>query len=654
MPPALSPEVEKTPSSETRGAIASPLRHLDPAEVGAASRIETRNREVHLPPVSVYRWWARRTETINGAIVDAISRDRPGRLLISDPFSGGGVIPLAIAARKHRVYAQDLNPWAAHGLTTMLGLPRAEVLEQAAERLAKLIAPTVKAAYATELSDGTPALLSHTFRVPVGTCSACGHRERLFPHALVSLRVRKERGQREAFIACSAGHIFEGLSETIQSCPECDRPTDPKAVLTKQRVAECSSCGCRESLEDRVEKGAWTWEVVLVERAAGRRRELALPSEEELRRADDVQWKPARELGAIPAGQETRVLLRHGYKNWEDLYPRRQRVVLERLLALAPEATDDAATLRALQLAIVGASEMAGQISRWDRLYLKSYESMAGHRFNFTTFAAEPNVWGTPASGRGTVSRRLKVFSKASTWLHARALRDLSVQGPLDADREAVAPFPTGVDVLAVQGSSERMLLPTGSVDLVLTDPPYHDDVQYGELSLPLRAWAGLPTNDLVAEASVNPANGQNASGDDYEDLLAMIFDESRRTLSPEGHLIFSYANRSPAAWVAVFGALERAGLRAVGYQLLHSENETDYAKRDVRACTLDLIMDLVPQGELPVDKWEPSTLPNTAEGAYLAAVAETFLGIGDLSRRRAWRGDLTARLRSSAFLSQA
>jgi adenine-specific DNA methylase len=38
-------------------------------------------------------------------------------------------------------------------------------------------------------------------------------------------------------------------------------------------------------------------------------------------------------------------------------------------------------------------------------------------------------------------------------------------------------------DVRVVEGSSEQMVLPSDSVHLVLTDPPYHDDVQYAELS---------------------------------------------------------------------------------------------------------------------------------------------------------------------------
>lgn len=90
--------------------------------------------------------------------------------------------------------------------------------------------------------------------------------------------------------------------------------------------------------------------------------------------------------------------------------------------------------------------------------------------------------------------------------MHERGIGALDLEGPLPADSGLLA---MGAhDVRVVEGSSEKIVLPDDSADIVLTDPPYHDDVQYGELSLPLRAWAQLSTDDLVGEASVNPANG--------------------------------------------------------------------------------------------------------------------------------------------------
>lgn len=608
----------------------SPLRFLDTDQVSGQARVETRNREVHLPPVSAYRWWARRTEAINGAILDACVKAElsSDRLFVVDPFAGGGVIPLAAVIRGHRIYAQDVNPWAAFGLAGMIGLGSVTDLAVAAASLAALAKRTLNRAYSTTSMDGTPATVTHTFRVATAPCPNCGIELRLYPHALVSLKVRRERGRQEAILACPMGHLFEGKVGGIQACPTCGTATDPAAEYTPRRIARCGSCKSETRLEQLSQEETWSWKCVLVERATSNRRELGFPTEEEVRQADEG-WKPKMRLPAIPDGQETKVLLRHGFRTWGDIYPTRQRVVIETLLALTDKATHNEATARALRLTIIGAAEMAGYLSRWDRFYLKSYESMAGHRFNFTTFAAEPNVWGTRVSGRGSVTRRVTSLDKAGTWLRARGAADLRIDGPVSVDR-APNPLAEMADVRVVEGSSERLLLPDAAVDLVLTDPPYHDDVQYHELSLPLRAWAALSMEALEGEALVNAVTGQNVSGGDYADSLTKVFSEVRRILRPRGHMIFSYANREPSAWRALFASLGRAGFQAAGYTILHSENERDVAKRDVRACSLDLLLDLVPATDAKVDQWRPATCPETDEGEFLRIVGDAFLQIGD------------------------
>lgn len=630
--------------------LRSSLRHLDPETIREDVRTETRNREVRLPPVSTYRWWARRTEAINGAIVDAFSLDRGRPLVVSDPFAGGGVIPLSVILRGHAVYAQDLNPWAAHGLAAMLGLVGvSDELNRAANALEERSRELVEKAYGTSFSDGTPAHVSHTFRVATAACTNCGERARLFPHALISLKRRKEREEPAAFLACPAGHLFEADSDHASSCAECGREVDPSADYTSRRLVRCLACGHEDRMDERAVTGSWDWEVVLVERAAGRQRELAYPTPTELEQATSKSWTPERDLGPIPTGQETRVLLRHGFARWHDLYPRRQRYVLEGLLRETGRVTKNANARRALELAIIGSAEMAGLLSRWDRFYLKSYESMAGHRFNFTTFAAEPNVWGAEASGRGTVSRRVRLLAKAADWMHERVSDSFVVEGPVGGGRRCKATLGANA-ALVVEGTSERQLLSDGVVDLALTDPPYHDDVQYGELSLPLRAWAGLSLEELGGEALVKGA-GVAASAAGYEELLARIFSETRRTLRDDGHLVFSYANREPEAWAALFSALQTAGFRSVGYAVLHSENETDVAKRGVRACTLDFVMDLAPDSIRPVLHWKPTHEPETVEEEFLELIGRAFLRIGDLSD--AWRASFIEELRGSSFLAQ-
>jgi adenine-specific DNA methylase len=76
---------------------------------------------------------------------------------------------------------------------------------------------------------------------------------------------------------------------------------------------------------------------------------------------------------------------------------------------------------------------------------------------------------------------------------------------------------------------------------------------------------------------------------------LTQVLAEVRRILRPTGHLLLSYANRNPRAWADLFAALQQAGLQSVGHAIVHSENEHDYTKRAVRACTHDLLLDLTP-----------------------------------------------------------
>jgi SAM-dependent methyltransferase len=273
----------------------------------------------------------------------------------------------------------------------------------------------------------------------------------------------------------------------------------------------------------------------------------------------------------------------------------------------------------AIRLAALGATEMAGYISRWDRRYLKSYEGMAGHRFNVTTLACEPNVWGVGFMGRGTVKRRLNALGRASDWLAERGMT-VQVDGPFAANRRR-SRMPDKVDARIVCGSSERLLLNAQSADLIWTDPPYHDDVRYGELSGPLRAWAGHQRR-LTGEAVANSLRDA-----DYEARLTRIFKECHRVLRHDGHLMLTYANREPQAWLSLFDALRKAGFRACGFQVVHAENETDHAKRSVRACTLDIVLDLVrADQERPVEVFRPKHLPKSDQERFIFEVGSAFL----------------------------
>lgn len=626
----------------------SVLDRIDPGALDLAARRESRSRQNHLPPVTVYRWWARRTETVSGALVDALVAGRSGSLSIADPFAGGGVIALAALLRGQRVYAQDVNPWAARSLATMLDLPSVDELSAATERLRERVAPTLERAYVTVLASGLPGTVSTTLRVAKAPCPDCGRSLRLFPTALVSLTRRVDCGGGAGYFACPAGHLSEGSAAEASSCPECGRVIDPSARYTVGREFTCAHCDSTSKLADLAGPAGFDWDVVLVDRVGPSGREIAIPNVAELAMATGGDWKPKRQLSPIVDGPESRVLVRHGIRRWHDLYPARQRVVIEALLDAIPEIAHEERTARALEAAVIGSTEMAGHASRWDSRYLKAYEVIANHRFSFTTLAAEPNVWGANSYGRGGVERRLEHFAKASAWLEERVGRPIKVEGPVPAtDRRR--PLAASFDARVVVGTSERLQVPVRSFDAVLTDPPYHDDVQYGELSSVFRAWAGQDTGQLTEDAAVVRHSG---AIDGYEERLTKVFAEVFRALKPGGHLVLSYANRHPPAWVALFAALQRAGFKAIGFAVVHSENEIDHAKAGRRACNLDVLIDLVHGDQRTATPFVPAGEPREEEEAYCRQVGKHALRIGSL--RGNWRNEVEADLDAMAFLRSA
>ena len=258
----------------------SPLRHLDAAEVSRSAARESRKRERVVPLVSTFRWWARRTHAVAGAVLAAVDRDTEGTLLICDPFAGGGTVALEAIRRGHRVYAQDIDPWAANGLVAMLTPLDQSKLGAAHQRLRSFMRPLLKRAYETTLTDEkTPAIVTSTLRVATAECASCRTRLRLFPHALVSFLQRVDRGGRRAWLACPEGHLQLGDSASHSECTECGRRIDPKVGYTSGRLTECPYCGEKATLADLAKNGLG-WEIALVQRASANRREITPPKQQ--------------------------------------------------------------------------------------------------------------------------------------------------------------------------------------------------------------------------------------------------------------------------------------------------------------------------------------------------------------------------------------
>lgn len=548
--------------------------------VGARAAKELSNREVYAPVASTYRWWARRPHSVMGALLDAAVAHYGPTLTVSDPFSGGGTVTFEAAKRGLKTYAQDLYPWPARGLAAALGACETTELQAAAKRVLAALEPH-RTAYRT--TSGVE--LSHVLRVRVSTCSHCAGKVYEYPHGLVSVTSRGVKDTGGYFGCRGCGHLTRRKRDIDSfTCVGCS------ARSTVNRAAT----GCPHCFHEGLRPEGW--QAVLVQEltwAQGQLRAVLRPVADGDPVAFDAASAAHTALATqIPAGKETKRLLENGFSMWGDLYTHRQANVLVDGLKAIAELDCTTAVRDRLAFTLLGAAEMPAFLSRWDRFNLKPFEGMANHRYAQTTLGVESNLL-SPV-GRGTIPRRLEAAVQALQWLIDSRQRPPRVATTVPGKPRRRK---TDWDVLVTTGSSVKQALQTGSVNVVVTDPPYFDDVQYGELARLFHVWLSVYDSSVVVDESAEavPNSTRGTSAADYEATIAACLAESRRTLKADGRLILTFHNKKVVAWRALAGAIATAGLKVTALAAVLAENRGDHCKRNVNAMLHDLVIECAP-----------------------------------------------------------
>ena len=141
-----------------------------------------------------------------------------------------------------------------------------------------------------------------------------------------------------------------------------------------------------------------------------------------------------------------------------------------------------------------------------------------------------------------------------------------------------------------------------GTIDLVVMDPPYYDNVMYAELSDFFYVWlkrtAGHVFPELFRshltdkdnEAVANPARFRDQKGAkalaerDYQERMASIFAECRRTLKADGLMTLMFTHKATGAWDALTKGLMDAGFAITASWPINTEAEGSMHIKDKAA----------------------------------------------------------------------
>ena len=285
----------------------------------------------------------------------------------------------------------------------------------------------------------------------------------------------------------------------------------------------------------------------------------------------------------IPDGNKTTEPMRYGMRAWRDLFSPRQllchgtSVEAYREMLEADRAAGELTELRkaAYGYLAIALDKLLNYNSRMS-VWMPTREVVANtfnrHDFAFCWSHAEMAPLVTGLGYDWAIGQTAKCIKE---------LVELVRPEGQDADifdqtaEEAHKPPPVAITCKSADSLDH---IESGSIDAVVMDPPYYDNVMYAELSDFFYVWlkrtAGhvfpelfrRQLTDKENEAVANPARfagekGARAlAGRDYQERMAAIFRECRRVLKANGIMTLMFTHKATGAWDALAKGLMEAG----------------------------------------------------------------------------------------------
>lgn len=592
------------------GGPAAIERRALPVSLSHIAEHESWRKERHRPATYVHKWWARRLGSVFRGILLSSVPARPSStaaplkgLVVYDPFAGSGTTLVEAVKLGARVVGRDINPvatltqrqalqrWDAQTLTTLFG-------EVETRCRADIDALHVSA-------DGLPVL--YYFWVAVTRCVTCADEVELFSSYVFAKHAYPDRHP-HAQATCPRCHAICPVTLKVDEagfCSSCDAPFAFQGpVGTGGNAGRYFLCGhghrssVLEALGGAPPQRRMYAKVV---RTASGDREYRAIDEFDLRLyergskmlADAAPGQLVLPHGTLEDGSNTIQALRWGYRTWASFFNDRQLYCLGLLGAAIRDLPDLTPEREALAASF-------GKTLEHHNLFCSFKGEGTGpvrsifhnHVLRPERCSVEGNPWGA-AGGSGGFAEALNRLLGAQRYkddpsdLVERAGTVATVRGQSQPLGQAVVSCweqfeSTSDSAYVTTGDGGATDLPDDSVALVVTDPPYVDNVHYSELADFFHVWmvSIRPHADYPHTESTRDAGEvQNASPTEFRQMASRVWAECVRVLRDEGMVVFSFHQARSTGWEALMASLHDAGLVVTATRPVVAEVTTSLTK---------------------------------------------------------------------------
>lgn len=553
-----------------------------------------------------------------------IMGDIMGAPVVLDPFAGGGSIPLESIRLGLPTIANELNPVATAVLFGTVSLPlefRSSLLDDI-KQYGKLCAARVEKRLEEFFPQEGAETIDGYISARTVPCPTTGYPTPLAPDYWLTHTDNKHVAV-ELIPDRNTGLISTRVHTGEAAARYGDRTTYKRDVATSIWTGETFD---GDYIEAQSKDGNMRDMLLAVVIDRGNRREFRAPTERDLQAIQAAKKQLAESLPGWEAQDlvpnenllssgKTNNIRRYGAMTWAYPFAPRQFLanitILEELRGAIRDAIGDLgqergrATALYLALSFDRCIDYNSSLSSWDSSRNKVRNNFDRHDFAMKWSFAEFDA-----------ARQLV------PWVVGHTITNYTKLLALFPTHEGFMPVATH-PARVVNGSAAHLSsVPDESVDAIITDPPYYDNVQYAECSDFFYVWmkralrdtwpevCGQVLTDKEREAVANPAlfrnvatrKGARKKGDNgktaaeladarYEQLLTESFDEAARVLKPDGIMTVMFTHKRIDAWDTLGSAILNAGftIESSWPVATESENSLHQAKKNAASSTIFL-----------------------------------------------------------------
>ena len=629
--------------------------------VAQLARIAVREGVRPRDAYQAHKWFARRFAVNARALLVGAACDRTdsfwrnfykGDLLknctVLDPFVGGGVMLLEASRLGATVRGVDIEPVAAAIARFQMQLRELPDLTTPLQHLMDSVGCELAPFYRAEDAHGRPETLLHAFWVQQVHCGACGLRFDAHP----KFRLAWSHTDSTQWVACGeCSSVIEAPFHDARITCSCGAETPSTGSRVDHGRVRCPRCARQERL---IAYGRRTevppkFRMFAVETLPDgdtksvniRNRRIRSATAFDRARYQEAESRLAEVLAensdALPPGPIPRTgradnrLVAYGYSNYVEMFNARQQLHLALLGAAIQKVRGGARHGLAVAFSdhLTTNNMLCAYAGGWRRLAplfaIRAYRHIAR--------PVEINPW-LQKNGRGTFPNSVRAVVRASQAL--KNPREPSPRGFLKRTKDSHC---DSADIVC--GDARRMShIPSESVDLVLTDPPYFDYIPYSELGHFFTPWVrrfglvsrrgkgGFPKGQIAADTRSRDAERRFAR------KLTSAFREIRRVCRPSARIVFTYQNLDGRGWRAIASALAKAGLEPTCAFPLYGDSRVSLHKRG-QSISWDAVMvcRLSEPMRVPSIQPEDHAAGQRSVINWSASLAETDLRITDGDR---------------------